>query len=678
MFEEEKWAAVMIGQYGQDGIDLVEAARVYQRRHPHVPDFFKDLSTYFQLVRRIPTELRAMAGDPVAQDLLFSLISHSRFGFDLIIRNRRMFWEIIQDRSFREIWGRRNLLQACRAQLQLAKHAGGKVEGLVRFHQYHTLRILLGDIGDCIELSSIVAELSDLTDVICECALDLAKEKYEQRYGRASTDFVVFGMGKLGGRELNYSSDIDLIFMYGQSGSTVDGDDNYDHHEYFKKVGSELIRILDEHHPNGRLYRVDMRLRPEGNNGELVLSYNETLNYYYTVGRHWERQAMIKARPIAGSIALGNRFLTELQPWIYSTSIEFDKIGQARHMRQQIEDRAQDEDLKAGVGGIRDIEFLVQHLQLLYGGNYPDLRSQTTIPALQEMKGHGLLPAADVDELIESYSWLRMAEHRLQMYEARQLHEVPTEESDIAFLAHRCDFEGADAAAKFLTYMHDLRTRVRALAVDHYLGDDEEQDALIAIILDQEPSDELIQRVLGPIGFKNRKRAAKLLYSLGEESFFILSRARTRRALIEILPSILALLQTAPDPDRTLFNLTRVVSAVGGRHYFYELMNHDPDLLITVVSFAGWANFLIDHLMRFTGLIDDVFESFDPQEMHLPDVLSEGRELVKGLQDPYTSLSYVQARELVRIAIYDLRGFDSLSVMNSLTRLAKGTGNDCI
>ena len=158
---------------------------------------------------------------------------------------------------------------------------------------------------------------------------------------------------------------------------------------------------------------------------------------------------------------------------------------------------------------------------------------------------------------------------------------------------------------------------------------------------------------------------------MADESFFILSRARTKRALINLLPSILALLESSPDPDRTLFNLTRIVSAVGGRHYFYELMADDPELLVTVISFAGWANFLIDHLMRFTGLIDDVFESFDPEDLHLPDVLSEGRELIKGMQDPFPTLSYLQARELVRIAIYDLRGFDSLSVMKSLSKLAQ-------
>ena len=272
--------------------------------------FSKTSVRIFKMVRRIPTELRTMANDPIAVDLLFSLISHSKFGFDLIIRNRRMFWEIVQYREFRQIWGRLELLRACRSQLALVSSPAGKIESLVRFHQYHTLRILLGDIGDCIELESIVAELSDLTDVTCEMAFELAKHKYAERYGQAQTGFVVFGMGKLGGRELNYSSDIDLIFMYDQSGSTIDGDDSYDHHEYFKKVGAEMIRILDEHHPNGRLYRVDMRLRPEGNSGELVLSLSETLNYYYTVGRHWERQALIKARPIAGDIDFGQPLLT--------------------------------------------------------------------------------------------------------------------------------------------------------------------------------------------------------------------------------------------------------------------------------------------------------------------------------------------------------------------------------
>ncbi len=671
MFDAEKWQSVLIKQYGPDALPLVEAANAFLERNPGIPNFMRDLSTYFQQVARVPTELRAMQADPVARDLLFGLIKNSRFGFDIVIRDRRLFWQIIQDREFRQIWGRTELLRACRSQLSLLFHYNPRIEQLVQFHQYHTLRLLLGDIGDYLELESITAEIADLTDVVAECALDLAKEKYKERYGEAQTRFVVFGMGKLGGRELNYSSDIDLIFMYGKSGSTTGGDDSYDHHSYFKKVGAELIRILDERHGSGRLYRVDMRLRPEGDSGELVLSYSETLNYYYTVGRHWERQAMIKARPIAGDLELGYRLLKELEPWVYSRRIRNDKIGEARSMRRRIEKRAQEEDLKAGVGGIRDIEFMVQYLQLIYGGRYPDLRNQTTIQTLHALMEHGLLPSTEVTELIEHYSWLRMAEHRLQMFESRQVHEIPVDEQALQFLAHRCGFEGDSARVDFLKHLDLVRSRVREIADQYYLRGTAEKDALITLLLDENPSQELVDGLLDPIGFENKSRALSLIRGLAEERFFILSRAHTESALIELLPSILVLLQTSPEPDQTLTNFNKIVDTVGGRHYFYENLQSDPELLLTVMTFAGWANYLIDYLVRFPGLVDDLFEQMDPNDLYLPNIRQEADDLIKGLSDPIPSLSYLQAREMVRIAIHDLRGFDHVSVCKSLSYLAR-------
>lgn len=670
MFEEEKWAEVLCRQYGEDAIELVEAARSYLKRNPGVPQFIHNLSIYFQFIPRLPTELRALRADPIARDLLFGLIKNSRFGFDLVMQNRRLFWQIIQQREFRQVWGRSEMLQDCRKQLSRLHHYTPRIEELVRFHQYHTLRLLLGDIGGCIELESIIAEISDLTDVVVECALELALEKYQERYGKPQTRFVVFGMGKLGGRELNYSSDIDLIFMYGQNGSTA-GENSTDHHDFYKRVGAELIRILDEHHANGRLYRVDMRLRPEGDAGELVLSFDETLNYYYTLGRHWERQAMIKARPIAGHLPLGRRLLKELNSWIYSHTINYDKVGQARAMRRQIEHRSQEEDLKAGVGGIRDIEFMVQYLQLIYGARYPDLRNKTTIPSLHALADHGLLPTDEVTELIEYYSWLRMAEHRLQMYESRQLHEIPTEPEDLLFLAHRCGFEGSNAREQFLAHLNQVRSRVREIADQYYLKGTAEKDALIALILDRKPQQELIDQVLDPIGFENKKRALKLIRSLAREQFFLLSRARTESALIELLPSLLALLETSPEPDQTLSNFCKIVNTIGGRHYFFEKLTEDPELMLTVMTFAGWADFLIDYLVRFPGLIDDLFEQMDPEDLYLPNVLQETEELIQGLTDPVPSFAYIQAREIVRIALHDLQGFDHLSVCKSLSFLAR-------
>ncbi|MBA3709289.1 MAG: hypothetical protein H0W83_10785, partial [Planctomycetes bacterium] len=404
--------------------------------------------------------LRRLAEDPLSIELLLRLAGSSRYAFEIAVQHPQMFWSVAGERLHRQVWGRRTMDEQLDREIAAAPDEEAKIACLGLFKHHQSLRIILGDLTGQLGFESVVRELSDLVDVIAHKATCFALDKLRARlpagHERLELRFTALAMGKLGARELNYSSDIDLIFLYDAKPAD---DIEFDHHAWFQRLGAALIRILEEPGASGRMFRVDMRLRPEGDRGELVLSYRETVDYYYSVGRPWERQALIKARPIAGDLAMGGRLVAELRPWVYPQDPQWEDLEEARSMRRRIEERAEAANVKTGAGGIRDIEFLVQYFQLVHGGRMPELRDPATLPNLRVLADRGIVPRPDAAELERHYLWLRTVEHRLQMWQDRQEHELPKSAEDRANLARRSSFRGADALDRFDE--HCARTRTR-------------------------------------------------------------------------------------------------------------------------------------------------------------------------------------------------------------------------
>jgi glutamate-ammonia-ligase adenylyltransferase len=662
--------AVLVEDFGEDGCWLVAELEALSAEEPDPQRAWRDIASFLARGPRLGTDLRTLRADPVALDLLVRLSTTSRFGWELAQHLPRMFWDAVQEREYRQIWGRSLMAEGLRRQLDRRGDYTHRVNALVRFRNYTLLRVILGAIAGTLPFEAITAELSDMTDVLTEAALELALGKSTARYGKPSCGLVVLGMGKLGGRELNYSSDIDLIFVYGENGETSGGRKTIDHHSFFRRVGTELIRILDEHHPSGRLFRVDMRLRPQGAAGELVLSFAETVNYYYSVGRAWERQAMIKARPIAGDLALGQRLLGELRSWVYPADHRIEELDAARLMRRRIEERVGDANVKAGIGGIRDIEFLVQYYQLQFGGREPQLRVRATLPALRALQDQGLIEREDAAALEEDYIWLRMVEHRLQMFEARQLHDLPDDPIERCHLAHRCGFTGPNGCDEFDAHHSAVRLRVRRLSEQHYLGGDDREDTYVALIGSENLDPVIATEVLGPLGFEEPVAAAERLRAMAAEPFFILQQGRTERALIKLLPMLLARLATAPAPDEALANFQRITASVGGRSAFFTQLRERAELLDIYANLAGWASFVVNELTRFTGLPDEVAEQVQHGFDERPPLLEDARALSRGLADPVPALGYLKARELATVAVADLGGLPLQRITRRLTRLS--------
>ena len=263
--------------------------------------------------------------------------------------------------------------------------------------------------------------------------------------------YAVISMGKLGGEELNFSSDIDLIFAYDEEGDT-EGILKYDEHTnritnnlFFIKLGESIIHAISEITDEGYCYRIDMRLRPEGRVGALARSLNNTEIYYESWGETWERQALIKARFSAGNEDVGRRFIEMIRPFIYRKYMDYASITEIKHTKDRIDQviggrGERFHQVKLGYGGIREIEFIVQALQLLYGGRNPGIREINTLKALDKLSGYNYLKDKDIALLVEGYKFLRRVEHRLQMLYEFQTHTLPKEKKEILKLAKRLGY----------------------------------------------------------------------------------------------------------------------------------------------------------------------------------------------------------------------------------------------
>ncbi|MHB1846860.1 MAG: [protein-PII] uridylyltransferase family protein, partial [Deltaproteobacteria bacterium] len=317
-------------------------------------------------------------------------------------------------------------------------------ERLLRFaRRRQTLRIAARELVGESDVLGAASELSALAGALCQAAVQYALRAAEAQHGAPdprTSGFCVLALGKLGGDELNFSSDIDLVFLYRGDGETQGG--RATHRELYTRAAELFVRAVGEVTADGFCYRVDVGLRPEGRNGPLVNPAEAVRGYYESYGRTWERLALLRARPLAGDLALGEQLLRDLEPFVYRRSADFGVLGELRDLKARIEREAarRGDDLKRGPGGIREIEFLAQALLLLHGGQRPELRERGLVPLLSRLEAQGLLPARDCQELADAYRFLRRAEHRIQMLDERQTHLLPSDPSELELLARRLGF----------------------------------------------------------------------------------------------------------------------------------------------------------------------------------------------------------------------------------------------
>jgi glutamate-ammonia-ligase adenylyltransferase len=577
-----------------------------------------------------------------------------------------------------------------------------------RFRQRQILRIGTNDIIRDRPLEEITRDISRVADASLEVALASALRHLGNRFGEPSTAdgrparCVIIAFGKLGGKELNYSSDIDLMFIYDEEGSTRGKRiTSIDNGEFFGRVLSEVVRLLSQHTDRGQAYRIDLRLRPEGHRGPLARSLASTLAYYDTLGRTWERQALIKVRPVAGDLKLGEQFLKAIEPYVYRKYLSFAEINGIKALKRRIEQQAgragvSDTEVKTGHGGIRDVEFTIQFLQLLNGGDLPEVRQRNTLKAMEALERVGCLTDQEYSILDNTYRFLRKTEHRLQLLFDLQTHRLPEGEEELSRLALRMGYgngaprperrrlrpeEGAAAASSPLAaFLNDYRekTNLNRQILDHLLhqtfqGEDGQAEPESDLILDQHPDPATVRQVLGRYPFKDIQGVYHNLTQLAQESVPFLSTRRCRHFLASIAPQLLRALSETPDPDMALVNLEKVTASLGAKAVLWELFSFNPPSLKLYVDLCAWSQFLSEILINNPGMIDELLDSLVlNQPRSAEELRRELTDLCRGASDPEPILHSFQDKELLRIGVRDILGKDGIQgTTASLSDLAE-------
>ena len=540
---------------------------------------------------------------------------------------------------------------------------------LRRFKRRQTLRIAYGDIVVGQRLETVVAQISHVAECIVQVAVQTALKRLELQRGiprgpdGEKATLAVLALGKLGGGELNYSSDIDLVFVYSVDGK-VEGPKPCSNQEFFTRAVQEIVRLISEPTDLGIAHRVDLRLRPQGASGPTVLSLAATLQYYDHYGRTWERQAWVKARCVAGSRALGAELLAALEPWIYRRWLTRADISGIKAIKRRIEQRADRNggdasNLKTGCGGIRDVEFTIQFLQLLNGGDTPRVRSGNTLEAIRRLAEMHVLTDQEREILERTYSLLRMVEHRLQILYDRQTHTVPDSPTELARLAVRSGYGwGPPACTNFCRDLAEASALNRKI-LNHLLHDafpdDADPDPEVDLVLDPEPSPAFVHEVLSRHRFRDIPTAFRTLTSLGEEKMRFLSTRRCRHFLAAIAPRLLAAIARTPDPDATLLNLGGVSDSLGGKGMLWELLSFHPPSLDLTVQICSSSPFLARLLASNPGMIDELLDSLLVPRLPSPPALrADLAELCHGAADIGSIVSAFKASQQLRVGVNDL------------------------
>jgi glutamate-ammonia-ligase adenylyltransferase len=624
--------------------------------------------------------------DPRALEILLGIFAASPHLAEAVIADPEAWEEVRVGRGRPE---KKETLAAV-----LAAEVGGDdldearvARAIRRFKRRQTLRIAYGDIVERQRLETVVQQISHVADCVVDLAVRTALAHATRQRGVPRDEdghpatIAVLALGKLGGGELNYSSDIDLVFVHSADGR-VDGPRPCTNQEFFDCVVQDAVRLMADATEHGAAYRVDLRLRPHGSTGPASMAFEPMLRYFDQMGRTWERQAWVKARCVGGDAALGRRLLESLEPWIWRRWLTRADISGIKALKRRIEQRAiragsDATDLKTGRGGIRDIEFTIQFLQLLGGGDTPAVRTGTTLEAIRRLAAAGSLTDQEREILERNYTLLRTVEHRLQILYDRQTHDLPTSDVELGRLASRLGYggeaEGRDRLRRELAEATTLNRRILDHLLHDAFPDDSAPEPEVDLVLDPEPEPAVTQAVLARHGFCDTAAAHRALVSLGEEKVRFLSTRRCRHFLAAIAPRLLAAISRTPDPDATLATLASVADSLGGKGVLWELFSFHPPSLDLTVRLCSASPFLATLLVTNPGMIDELLDGLLIERLPTSAALEAGLgELCRGAVDVEPILQAFKSSQQLRVGVCDIVGRqDADSTTAALTGIAE-------
>jgi len=520
------------------------------------------------------------------------VFGHSRFLGETLIRNTDLLPAFLRERNLDRSLSKEEFQES------LARFRSRSLEPdvallLARFRRREYVRIMLRDVLQISPLAETTAEISALSDVLVDAALREAENDLVQRFGipqnldaqgrLMDTPFAILSLGKLGGNELNYGSDVDLMFLYGDGEEPPK--DSLSNREFFVRLAQQVTDILSRITPEGPVFRIDLRLRPQGGQGEMAVSLGNALRYYSEAAHDWELQAMIKVRHSAGDLPLAREFIRGVQPRVYTEHINLAAIEtvvitrekmQARRHRMEGREVTQAVNVKLDRGGIREIEFLVQCLQRIYGGAEPWLRSGGTLFSLQKLHDKGHLSGRDFHELTNTYEFLRHVEHRLQLRQGQQTHRLPTSQ-------------------------HELQVLQRALS--HYEGAEgiKTDDVITTVSCRMNAVAEIYDRIIHHQQTHSNDRAAPAdseLHSRILPGFAEHSQHQVLERLAEDAPQLYQIISASNPSPSVRRNLSRFLSSALTSSERYAAVLRHPAALRHALQLFDTSHYLTDMLIR--------------------------------------------------------------------------------
>lgn len=622
--------------------------------------------------------------------LLGKIWGCSEFAANNMVRYPELWFELLEsgllDRSI-DLDDYSRLLQQRLAQISILNDAE-LMRHLRLFRQQHMLRIAWRDLAQQSETAETLRNLTELAEASVDQTLELLYQDQCQQLGTPCNHegqpqrMVVLGMGKMGGNELNYSSDIDLIFCFPEEGETRGGR-TMAASQFFIRLGQRLIRVLNDVTAEGFVFRVDMRLRPYGDSGPLVMSHDAMEQYYQTQGRDWERYAMIKARVIGGDRQEGQAIMEMLRPFIYRRYLDFGAFASIRDMKALIDTEIRRKgnlnNIKLGRGGIREIEFVGQTFQLIRGGGEPELRIRGIVDVLRLLAKKRYLSQEEVTQLLESYDFLRRLENRLQMYADAQTHLLPSDPGQQASMALAmgyddwsslladCDAHRKSVHRSFVQLLHEDEEDEPSADT----GGDFRQVWLLATEIEDGASR------LEQLGMAEADEVMRQL-QLFQQSAALRSITITgRQRLDTLMPALLSLLAGEARPAIVLQRLMSLIQSILKRSVYLSLLNEYPAALRQLVELCAASPWIAHLLSRYPVLLDELLDSRSLYQVRSREELAgELESLLAQVGDDEEQqlerLRKFRQTQVLRIAAMDIAGVqDVFDVSDQLTLIAE-------
>ena len=612
-FHDPQRVVAAISHLSTDDLQRANLARIFSHlmgacENSADPD--RALVNFERLVSALPNPnmfYHYLREAPDRLDLLVRVFAHSQALSDTLMRNAEHFHFLIAPETLK-VPREKSWLRAELARLLMSiRVPSQKYDVVRRFRRRETLRIGVRDLIGLAKVEITTLELSNLADICLQAVLEIALEtqrtqmKLPLETERATRRFVIIGMGKLGGQELNYSSDVDVIFVYGEEGQLTP---TVSHHYFFTKLAEEVTRAVSATGEEGTIFRIDLRLRPEGKTGPIASALDSCENYYAEWGETWERMALVKARPVAGDPALGEEFLNMVQPFVYARHAGENVIQQMAALKQRIEQEIVTEGrltrhVKLGIGGIREIEFIIQSFQVLRGARLTALRERNSLRALSALVKAKMLREQEANTLANAYRFLRNVEHRLQMEMELQTHTIPDEERALVRLARSMGFKSVDDFFQ----AHQTHTAAVRTIYQGVLASADKGEAGGAA---EQLTPEKLPEVLGQVGFADVPAAVKTVEGMLHGSGFVHVSQRTKELFTRLFPLLMVSAKNIADPDAALLRFERFAAAYGSRGMLYEILVRNPNLVEMLMRLGDASKFFSDIMAQQPELFDEI------------------------------------------------------------------------